>query len=231
MTTADGGAPASVYQSALCDAFADLPPVLARYFGPIPPGHVGVGEGVYDIVGSRFGAIGWPLLRWAARHETLFPESGRRVPFVVENRPSRDGLAGSRWFGFPRVVRVMRDSMHADGGEIVERLGRRGGLEVRLRPSVQDGGMVLRSRALAWWVRDVRVPVPPLAHVEVRENADPGDSGRQRVDVRLRMPLLGEVFRYTGSFAYRILPESDTVSGVSAAVPTLSMWLTQNSPH
>ena len=231
MTTADGGPPASVYRRALGDAFDELPPVLRRYFGPIPPGHVGVGEGTYDAVGSRYRTLAWPLLRWSAHHETLFPESGGQVPFAVENRPAEDGLTGSRRFAFPGRLRVMRDSMRADGGEIVQRLGRRGGLEVRLRPSVENGGMVLRSRALAWWFGSVRVAMPPVARVEVREDPHPGDSGRQRVDVRLRMPLLGEVFRYSGSFAYRIVAESDTASGVSPALPTLSMWLTQNSPH
>ncbi|MEW2011966.1 MULTISPECIES: DUF4166 domain-containing protein [Microbacterium] len=62
----------------------------------------------------------------------------------------------------------------------------------------------------------------------MRETED--GNGRQRVDVRLRMPLLGEVFRYSGTFVYRILPERGTVPAVSPGLPTLSMWLTQNSP-
>ncbi|CAL4859860.1 DUF4166 domain-containing protein [Microbacterium sp. MM2322] len=231
MTTDDAGAPASVYQRALGSTFAELSPALQRYFGEIPAGHVGVGEGVYDIVGSRYRRRAASLLRWSARHEVLFPEIGRDIPFVIENRPLTGRLAGSRWFGFPGRVRVMRDTMHTAGDEIVERLGRRGGLEVRLTPRVEDGGMVLRSRGLAWRVRGIRVPLPRVAAVEVRESEDPAEAGRQRVDVRLRMLLLGEVFRYSGSFAYRIVPEDDTVAAVSPALPTLSMWLTQNSPH
>lgn len=125
----------------------------------------------------------------------------------------------------------MRDTMRAGDGEIIERLGRRGGLEVRLRPAVADGRMVLRSRRLAWQVGGLRVPLPRVASVTVRESADPYGGGRQRVDVRLRMPLLGEVFRYSGSFAYRIVRDDDSGSGGSPALPTLSMWLTQNSPH
>ena len=49
--------------------------------------------------------------------------------------------------------------------------------------------------------------------------------------VGFRLPLLGEVFRYSGTFVYRIVPERDTVPVVSPALPTLSMWLTQNSPN
>ena len=97
-------------------------------------------------------------------------ESGRDIPFVVENRAAADGtLRGTRWFGFPRVTRVMRDTMHVDGGEIVQRLGRRGGLEVRLAARASAEGMLLRSRRLAWRIRGLRVPLPRIAGVEVRE--------------------------------------------------------------
>lgn len=221
---------ASVYERAVGPGIRSLRPVLRRYFGPVPEGHVGVGEGVYEIVGSRYPRTAGALLRWSARHDVLFAESGRDIPFVVENRAAADGtLRGMRWFGFPRATRVMRDTMHVDGGEIVQRLGRRGGLEVRLGARASAEGMLLRSRRLAWRIRGLRVPLPRIAGVEVRETED--GNGRQRVDVRLRMPLLGEVFRYSGTFVYRIVPERGTVPAVSPALPTLSMWLTQNSPN
>ena len=221
---------ASVYERAVGPGIRSLPQVLRRYFGPVPEGHVGVGEGVYEIVGSRYRRTAGALLRWSARHDVLFPESGRDIPFVVENRAAADGtLRAMRWFGFPRATRVMRDTMHVDGGEIVQRLGRRGGLEVRLAARASAEGMLLRSRRLAWRIRGLRVPLPRIAGVEVRETED--GNGRQRVDVRLRMPLLGEVFRYSGTFVYRIVPQRGTVPAVSPALPTLSMWLTQNSPN
>lgn len=222
---------ASVYRQALGEAFGDLTPVMQRYFGPIPHGSVGVGEGTYEVVGSRYGRVARPLLRWSARHLALFPESGRDVRFVVENRPLPDGaLAGTRWFGFPGATRVMVDTMRAVDGAVVERLGRRGGLEVRLEPAVEGGGMTLRSRALAWRARRLRIPLPPLARVEVRERDDPRAPEGQLVDVRLRMPVLGEVFRYRGAFSYRIVDAGDSTAAVSAALPTLSMWLTENFP-
>ncbi|MFI8631866.1 DUF4166 domain-containing protein [Microbacterium sp. NPDC077663] len=220
----------SVYERVLGSDIDVLPPVLRRYFGALPDAHVGVGEGLYSIVGSRYRRIAGPLLRWSARHDVLFPEAGRDVPFVVENRVAADGsLEGARWFGFAHVTRVMRDTMRVDGGAIVERLGRRGGLEVRLEASATALGMVLRSRRLAWRFRGIRIPLPRVAGVEVRES-DAGD-GRQNVDVRLRMALVGEVFRYSGTFAYRIVRERDSGPALSSALPTLSMWLTQNSPN
>ncbi|WP_405375870.1 MULTISPECIES: DUF4166 domain-containing protein [unclassified Microbacterium] len=124
----------------------------------------------------------------------------------------------------------MRDTMRCRDAEIVERLGRRGGLEVRLALRIHRGGMVLRSRSLAWRVRGVRIPLPPVARVEVRERGADGSEGRQRVDVRIRMPIVGDVFVYRGSLVYRIVPATDTVPAVSETLPTLSMWLTENSP-
>ncbi len=44
------------------------------------------------------------------------------------------------------------------------------------------------------------------------------------------MPIVGDVFVYRGSLVYRIVPATDTVPAVSETLPTLSMWLTENSP-
>ncbi|MFS0867317.1 DUF4166 domain-containing protein [Microbacterium sp. 179-B 1A2 NHS] len=83
---------------------------MRRYFGPVPEGCVGVGEGVYGVAGSRLGRWAGPALAWSARRGVLFPESGRDVPFVVENTPDPSGaLRGARWFAFPGVTRVMID--------------------------------------------------------------------------------------------------------------------------
>jgi hypothetical protein len=232
MEAEDAGAGrASVYRAALGAAFDGLSPVMRRYFGSIPLGSAGVGEGRYDVVGPRYPQLSRPFLLIAARFGILFPESGTDVPFVVENRPLPDGrLAGSRYFGFASRTRVMRDVMRADGDVIVERLGADGALELALRPHVVDGGMRLTSTRLAVRAAGRRIPLPRVARVTVDERDDSSVPGGQRVDVRVRMPVLGEVFRYSGAFTYRIAP--DTASGVTASdpVPTLSMWLTENSP-
>lgn len=233
----DGGGSAgdqtdqSVYQRVLGCDFDALTPVMRRYFGPIPVGHAGVGEGRYDLVGPRFPRISRLVLTWTARHDLLFPEAGTEVPFVVENRPCPDGgLTAARFFAFPGVVRVMRDVMHVDGDTIVERLGRGGTLEVVLRASVRGGGMRLESTRLALRIRGWRLPLPRVARVVVDERDDTDEPGCQRVDVRVAVALVGEVFRYTGGFGYRIVTDGATGPAVSEPLPTLSMWLTENSP-
>jgi hypothetical protein len=79
-------------------------------------------------------------------------------------------------------------------------MGTRRSFEIRLALTVRDGLLVMRSARQ--WIRvgPARVRIPQLATVTVAESwAD----GRQHVDVRLRSPLLGEWFTYSGSFSYR----------------------------
>lgn len=196
----------SVYEQALGRRFGQIDPGLQRYFRLPPAGMVGVGRGVYDIAGSRWWMLR-PVLAGMARRDILFPELGRDVPFTVVNTPHSDGtLTARRSFVFPARVRVMRDTMSVADGLIVDRIGRRGELEVGLDLDVVNGQVRLRSRRLALRLGRVRVPLPPVATVTVVETVE---GAGQRVDVRIRMPPLGEIFRYTGSFTYAFVPRTD----------------------
>lgn len=194
----------SVYQRALGSEFAKLDPHLQRYFGPIPAGCVGSGSGVYEIAGSR---LRWlrPVLALIASRHVLFPEFGRDVPFTVINAPGPYGsLSAVRTFGFPERTRIMEDTMTAANGRIVDRLGKRRGLEVTIRVGVVAGALLMTSTRIALRAGRARIPLPRLATMHLVERTDPADPSRQRVDVRITAPLVGEAFRYTGSFAYTI---------------------------
>ncbi|MET0735740.1 MAG: DUF4166 domain-containing protein [Microbacterium sp.] len=189
----------SVYQRVLGPRFSELDPRLRSYFELTPVGTIGVGRGVYDIAGSRVRALR-PLLSLMATRQTLFPELGRDVPFTVVNTNHADGtLSAVRTFAFPQRTRVMCDTMTVIDGRLIDRLGTRGGLDVALDVFVDGGGVHLASRRLAVRLLGARIPLPSLAHVSVFERAD-GDG--QRVDVRIRSPLIGEWFRYSGRFTY-----------------------------
>ncbi|MDQ1216272.1 DUF4166 domain-containing protein [Microbacterium arborescens] len=207
----------SIYERALGADLLRMPPVLRAYFGPIPAGGVGRGRGVYDEAGYRGPRWLRPAMRLLAPHGVMFPEAGTDVPFAITNTPQRDGtLRGERDFFFDGARRRMVDAMTSPrAGEIIDRLGRRGGLEVRLRAEAGPTGMRLRSVGLAVRCGAVRVPLPPVAAVTVVETADPDDAAAQRVDVRVRACLVGEIFRYRGSFTYRIQPgDGNPVCGV-----------------
>lgn len=200
----EAGSATSVYQRVLGDEFALLDPPLQRYFGPIPAHLAGTGTGVYEFAGTTRRFLR-PLLRWLAWRWILFPESGRDVPFTVLNTADAGALRATRTFCFPGKVRVMQDSMAVIDGRLVDRLGRRHGLEVDLTPAVHDGGLRLTSGRLRLRLGRLRLALPRMVTMRLDERADPGAPGRQRVDVTVRTPWIGEVFRYHGSFSYELV--------------------------
>ncbi|MGK3953304.1 DUF4166 domain-containing protein [Microbacterium sp. I2] len=196
----------SVYQRALGADFALLAPRLQRYFGAIPSGNVGVGTGLYQVAGSR---TRWlrPALALMAARNTLFPELEHDVPFTITNTPRRDGsLSAMRIFHFTDRDRVMEDTMSVVDGRLIDRLGKRRGLEVALDLSVHAGGLRMRSRSLALRFAGIRLPLPRLATVHLEERIDSADAARQHVNVRITAPLVGEIFRYVGDFTYEVRP-------------------------
>lgn len=146
----------------------------------------------------------------------LFPEDERDVPFTVRNEDEPDGtLRAVRTFRFRCRERVMLDRMHAVEGAIVDRLGRRGGLEVRLAATVIDAGLRLRSDRLTWRLAGRRIRLPPFAGVVVDERIV---DGRQRVDAVVRLRGIGTVFRYRGSFTYELRRNARTPHDAGAIV-------------
>lgn len=206
----------SPYELVLGTELDGLHPRLRSYFAAIPPGHHGLGKGVFDRVGTPRRWL-WPLLWLLQRPGVLFPGWHRDVPFVVVNTP---GVAGD---GFPRVVarrhftfvageRVMRDSIEAvdrpeRGGRprLVDNLGRPRLIEAGLDARVIDGAMHLSSTVVAVRLGRLRVPIPAVMAptVAVVERFDAGTDS-QHVAVELSAPLLGRLYEYSGSFHYEI---------------------------
>jgi hypothetical protein len=187
-----------VYQRVLGEHIQQLAPELQPYFSGHPG--VGVGSGVFEIAGSPRRFLR-PVLAYLAWRRILFPEFARRVPFDIVNTPTDDGGLGAvRTFHLPGRDRPLEDTMRVIDGQLHDFLGKRRGFEVRMAITITDGLLQLRSTRQWLHLGPARLPLPPLATVTVAESwAD----GRQHVDVRLRSPILGEWFRYAGSFSYR----------------------------
>ncbi|QSB23969.1 DUF4166 domain-containing protein [Curtobacterium sp. 24E2] len=207
------------------DVLARLHPRLTAYFGAIPPGHVGRGAGVFDVVGTPRRWL-WPLLAWFARDSVMFPVWERDVPFTVENRPAhvRRGRAGRearpavrahRTFRFRSGSRTMVDAITAEPDGLVDHLGRHGRVSARLRAEVDahgpDAGALrlvstrVTFRALG---REVRLPARIAPRVLLTERFD-DEADLQRVSLVLSAPVLGTLYRYEGAFRYEIAPDTE----------------------
>jgi hypothetical protein len=187
----------SVYERVLGLDLDRLSPELRNYFAG--DHGVGVGSGVFEVAGSRLRILR-PVLGYLARQRILFPEYAHDVPFDIVNRPTEDGgLDAIRTFHLPGRDRPLEDTMRVVDGHLHDFMGTSRAFEVRLALTIADGQLQMRSERQWMRVLGIRLRIPQLATVTVMES---WVDARQHVDVRLRSPLVGEWFRYAGSFQY-----------------------------
>ncbi|WP_412872531.1 DUF4166 domain-containing protein [Curtobacterium flaccumfaciens] len=212
--------------SAPPEVLARLHPRLRTYFGPVPAGHVGRGEGVFDVVGTPRRWL-WPVLAVFARDSVVFPVWERDVPFTVENRAARvrrgsgaglearPAVRAHRTFHFRSGARTMVDAITAEPEGLVDHLGRHGRVSARLQAQVDadgpDAGALrlvsthVTFRALG---RDLRLPAALSPRVALVERFD-DEADVQRVSLVLAAPVLGTLYRYEGAFQYEIAPDTE----------------------
>jgi hypothetical protein len=192
----------SVYQRVLGSELKGLAAELQTYFAG--HGGIGIGQGVFEVAGSPRRFLR-PVLAFLGWRRILFPEFACDVPFEITNTPTPDGgLAAVRTFHFAGRDRPLEDTMRVVDGALHDFLGKRRGFEVRMQLTVADGLLQMRSNRQWLHLGRARIPLPPFATVTVSES---WSDGRQHVDVRLRSPVLGEWFRYAGSFSYRYVEQ------------------------
>ncbi|MFT4258569.1 DUF4166 domain-containing protein [Microbacterium sp.] len=195
----------SPYARALADRLDELHPRLRTYFRAVPDGHAGVGEGVFDRVGTPRRWL-WPIITVLERRAVVPACWEHNVPFRVENITVASRAIGRREFRLPSGSWVMHDAVAATRhGRVVDEIGEPGLIAACLDVDVQDGALVMTSRAVGIRLGSLRLRVPrPLAPVvRVRERFD-DDTDRQRVELTIDAPFIGRVYEYAGSFRYRI---------------------------
>ncbi|MFZ6991514.1 DUF4166 domain-containing protein [Curtobacterium sp. RRHDQ66] len=205
------------------DVVDRLHPRLRAYFGAIPPGHVGRGDGVFDVVGTPRRWL-WPVLALFARDAVMFPVWQRQVAFTVENRAARVGRGSSlearvavrahRTFHLRSGDRTMVDAITAEPDGLVDHLGRHGRVSARLRVEVDvdgpDAGALrlvstrVTFRALG---RGWSLPALIAPRVTLTERFD-DEADLQRVSLVLTAPIVGTLYRYEGAFRYVIAPDT-----------------------
>ena len=198
----------SIYQHALGSDFARLHPCIQRRFGFASTDHVAsVGRGVMEEVwkGAPYTI---PFLYLGAWRRIMFPETGRDIPFTIENYAYVDshGRETVTWVRTFRSRRTRRFDAYmvysAARGGIVDYLGSHQHLAVDIDLAVDgDGGLRLRSGAQRFYEGPVGFDFPMAfsGMADVREWYD--DTAQcYRIEVDVRNRHWGKLFGYRGHF-------------------------------
>jgi hypothetical protein len=198
----------SIYQRALGDHFHRLHPQIQRRFGFSSADSVAsIGTGVMEEIwkGPLYTE---PFLRVGSRRRIMFPETGRNIPFRIENyafidRFGRETVSWIRTFQSRRTRRFDAYMIYSEArGRIVDYLGSHQHLAVDIDLSVDDrGGLRVRSGAQRFYEGLIGFSFPMIFSgvADVREwYDDAAQCFRIVVDVHNR--VWGPLFGYRGSF-------------------------------
>jgi Domain of unknown function (DUF4166) len=198
----------SIYQRALGSDFNRLHPQIQRRFGFSRADHVAaVGRGAMEEVwkGRLYTA---PFLYVGTWRRIMFPETGRNIPFTIENyafvdRFGRETVSWIRTFESRRTRRFDAYMIYSDArGCIVDYLGSHEHLAVDIELSVDEqGGLRLRSGAQRFYEGPLGFTFPMLFSgiADVHEWYDE-KTQRFRIVVDVHNKTWGPLFGYRGSF-------------------------------
>jgi hypothetical protein len=198
----------SIYQRALGSDFERLHPEIQRRFGfSSEDGLASIGRGVMDDVWrGRFYTV--PFLYVGTWRRIMFPETGRDIPFTIENYAflddfGRETVSWVRTFESTKTRRFDAYMVYSEGwGRIVDYLGSHEHLAVDIDLWVdEEGGLRLRSGAQRFYERALGFPFPMLFSgvADVREWFDER-LGRFRISVDVTNRVWGPLFGYRGTF-------------------------------
>jgi hypothetical protein len=204
----EGETMSSIYQRALGSDFNRLHPEVQRRFGfSSADGLASIGTGVMDeIWKGRFYTE--PFLRVGTWRRIMFPETGRNIPFTIENyafvdRFGRETVSWVRTFASRRTRRFDAYMVYSEArGRVVDYLGSHEHLAVDIELSVDpDGGLRLRSGTQRFYegVIGFRFPMLFSGIADVREWYD-NEARCFRIVVDVRNDVWGPLFGYRGRF-------------------------------
>jgi hypothetical protein len=197
--------PGAPWAAALDDRIDELSPALRAYFGAVPYGAHGIGEGVFQSVGSPRRRL-WPLLALLGRWNVGWPVWEQQVPFTIVNVPTPHGLVSVRRFRFASGDRTMTDRIMFTRNGLRQRLGTGERIVAELHVDPDDGGLRISSGRVGIRMLGLRWSLPATwaPRVVVHERTLP--DGRQHVALTLDAPLVGRLYEYSGAFSYRVEP-------------------------
>jgi hypothetical protein len=198
----------SIYQRALGSDFERLHPQIQRRFGfSSADGVASVGRGVMSEL-WRGRPYTVPFLYVGTWRRIMFPETGRNIPFSIENYAfvdtfGRETVSWVRTFQTRRTRRFDAYMVYSEKrGRIVDYLGSHEHLAVDIDLAVDaDGGLRLTSGSQRFYegLLGFRFPMLFSGIAQVREWYDE-PTGRFGIEVDVRNRVWGKLFGYRGAF-------------------------------
>ena len=214
----------SIFRQALGADFDRLHPELQRRFGVgVASGYSCVGRGVmHEVRRGPWWTL--PFLALGTFRNIMFPESGRNIPFQIDNYVYVDSH-GRETVTFVRTMHIRRGRRRRfdatmiyspTQNKIVDYLGTHQHLAVDLDLSVtEDGGLRLKSGAQRFHEGPVTFRFPMLLSgvAHLTEHFD-DDRGVFVIDLEVRNRLLGFLFGYRGEFTCTYLKGAEVPTTV-----------------
>jgi hypothetical protein len=199
----------SIYQKALGVDFERLHPQIQRRFGFSSHDKIAaIGSGVMEKIwhGPLYTL---PFLYIGAWRNIMFPQSGRNVPFTIENyayldRFGRETVTWLRKFNFPQRVRRFDATMiySQQRQRIVDYMGTYQHLAVDIDLAIaENGGLRLRSGEQRFYEGPIAFRFP-MFFSGLADVCEWYDDEKQKfgIEVRVKNKVWGDLFGYRGSF-------------------------------
>ena len=191
------------WASALGRRIDELPPALADYFGGVPFGSHGLGEGVFTRVGSPRVWL-WPVLAILGRANVAWPVWEKQVPFTIVNVPTPHGQISVRRFHFATGDRTMTDRIVWTRRGLRQRMGAGERIVTELFVEPHGDELLITSGRMGVELAGVRFTLPRAWAPRITVHERALDDGRQHVAVAIDLPVVGRLYEYAGAFTYQV---------------------------
>ena len=184
----------SIMQRALQEQWGELPQALKDHY----QGGDNADRGVLSIEYPRAMQIPLNLLRIFG---ALINRSGEKIPTSVEKTMQQDKQYWKRQIMFPVGKPVIFKSVwqYDKGNELIEYVNSYLGL--RMAVKIEDSILQYEGKSFEFRLGKLQFSIPEwllLGHTSIEEEAIDGQNFR--MDFRLRHPLFGQIYRYSGIF-------------------------------
>jgi hypothetical protein len=205
----------SIYQKVLGPEFEKLHPEIQKRFGFCSQNKIAsIGRGVMEEIWcGKFYTL--PFLYVGTWRNIMFPQTGKNVPFTIENYAYVDGFGREtvtwvRKYQFPNKLRRFDATMvySEDRKLIVDYLGTHQHLAVDIEMSAsENGGLKLRSGEQRFYEGNIGFKFPMFfsGFAEVCEWYDDAEK-KFKISVQVVNKIWGPLFGYRGTFEVEYVP-------------------------